>query len=115
MSSAATLKAATIQVVSGVLFSIIWIIAHIVWGMMTFFANVMSAAGHKPEGSRANTETGILIFGMIIGQIIAGLAGFPGGAAFCWPGRRKRLLMLFAGLFVTGALIQVGALVNFFD
>ncbi len=78
MSSTATPRVSTIQVISGVLFSIIWIIAHVVWGMMAFTANVMGAAVLHPEGLPTNTELRILFFGMIIGQIIAGMAGLPG-------------------------------------
>ena len=114
MSITATPRVSTIRVISGVLFSIIWIIAHGVWGMIAFVANVMGAAGYNPGGPPTNTEAGTLIFGMIIGQIIAGLAGLPGGAAFYQPDRRKRLLILFAGMFVTGALIQVGVFIFFF-
>jgi len=103
-----------IQVVFGVLFAAGWIIAHFIWGVMTFVANVMSAAAYNPEGQTTNTETGMLLISvMIIGQIVAGLAGIPGGAAFFWPGRKKRLLMLFAGLFVTGSIIQVGIFIYF--
>ncbi len=58
---------------------------------------------------------GVLIFGVLVGQVIAGLAGFTGGAAFCLSNRRKGLLLSFAELFATGALIQIGVYIYFFN
>jgi hypothetical protein len=96
--------------VCGILFIILWIIAHLAWGTMALMANVMA----NDSGAASTEKQMTLIFGMLGGQVLAGAAGIPAGLAFFWRGRRKLLLWLFAGLFVTGALLQAGVFYSFF-
>ncbi|MDZ4401356.1 hypothetical protein [Prosthecobacter sp.] len=98
-------------VICGVLFIVLWIIAHVAWGMMSLMANVMANDSGAASGDTHMT----LIVGMLGGQILAGGAGIPAGLAFFWRGRRKLLLWLFAALFASGALIQAGVFWSFFS
>lgn len=97
--------------VCGILFIILWIIAHIVWGAMALMADLMA----NDSGAASNEKHLTLIFGMLGGQVLAGAAGIPAGLAFYWRGKRKRLLGLFAVLFAVGALLQAGVFYSFFS
>ena len=81
MSSIPTPEASAIQIIFGVLFTAIWIIAHIVWGMMALVGNGMGAAAYNPnpEELTTNTEAGVLIFGVMVGQVIARTCRVSGG------------------------------------
>ena len=98
-------------VASGILFTCLWIYAHVIWAVMSGMANLMA----NDSGRATGFQWGRLIGGMFIGQMIAASAGIPGGLAFFWRGRRKLLLSLFAILFVVGALCQVSAFFSFFS
>ena len=98
-------------VVGGVIFTIGWIALHFVWGMMAFMANVMANA----SGAASTDSQMVLILGMLFGQVLAGAAGIPGGLAFFTEGKRRLLLLIFAGLFLSGAAIQAGAFAYFFS
>jgi len=97
--------------VCGVLFIVLWIIAHLAWGAMAFIADVMA----NDSGRADPNKHMMLIFGMMGGQVLCGAAGVPAGLAFFWRSRRKLLLWLFAVLFVVGALIQGGVFYSFFS
>ena len=97
--------------ICGILFIMLWIIAHLAWGAMAFIADVMAN-----DSGRADPNMHMmLIFGMMGGQVLCGAAGVSAGLAFFWRGRRKMLLGLFAILFVVGALIQGGVFYSFFS
>ena len=96
--------------ICGILFIVLWIIAHLVWAAMAFMGDVM--ANDSGAGSADKHMT--LIFGMIGGQVLSGAAGIPAGLAFFWHSRRKLLLWLFALLFVSGVLVQGGVFYSFF-
>ena len=97
--------------VGGSLCIVLWIIEHLAWGAMAFIADVMAN-----DSGRADPDKHMmLIFGMMGGQVLCGVAGIPAGLAFFWRDRRKLLLWLFAILFVTGALIQGGVFYSFFS
>ncbi len=98
-------------VVCGILFIVLWIIAHLAWGGLAFMANVMA----NDSGQAAEDKQMMLIFGMMGGQVLCGAAGVPAGLAFFWRRKRKLLLWLFAILFVAGALIQGGVFYSFFS
>lgn len=98
-------------VVCGILFIVVWIIAHLAWAGLSFMADVMA----NDSGKVAQNKHMALILGMIGGQVLCGAAGIPAGLAFFWRRRRKLLLWLFAILFVAGALIQGGTLYSFFS
>ncbi len=100
-----------VWVVCGLLFIVLWIIAHLVWGTLSFMADVMA----NDSGRASEDKQMMLIFGMIGGQLLCGAAGIPAGLAFFWRRKRKLLLWLFAILFVAGALIQGGVFYSFFS
>ena len=87
--------ASTALVILGVLFAILWIIAHVAWAGLSFMADVMANDSGRADPNKHMS----LIFGMLGGQILAGAAGIPAGLAFFWRGRRKLLLWMFAFLF----------------
>lgn len=97
-------------IILGILFILIWIAAHLVWGTMALMANVMA----NDSGSVSADQHSTLILGMLAGQVAAGAAGIPAGLAFFWRGKRKLLLWLFALLFLAGAAAQVLAFSYFF-
>lgn len=97
--------------ICGILFIVLWIIAHLAWGTMAFIADVMA----NDSGRADPNKHMMLIFGMMGGQVLCGAAGVPAGMAFFRRGRRKMLLGLFAVLFVVGALIQGGVFYSFFS
>ncbi len=97
--------------IGGVVFALGWIALHLVWGMMALMANVMA----NDSGAASTDNQMILILGMLAGQVLAGSAGIPGGMVFFMKGKRKLLLMIFGGLFLTGAALQAGAFYYFFS
>jgi hypothetical protein len=97
--------------ICGILFIVLWIIAHLVWAGLAFMADVMANDSGKADPDKHM----MLIFGVMGGQVLCGAAGIPAGLAFFWRRRRKLLLWLFALLFVVGALIQGGAFYSFFS
>lgn len=98
------------MVVCGIAFMVVWIFGHMAWAAMAFIANAMANdSGRASEGSHLS-----LIISMLGGQILCGGAGIPAGMAFFMPAIRARLLWIFTGLFVLGALIQVSSFFSFF-
>jgi hypothetical protein len=112
VSSSTAVKPAvsTAWVVCGILFIVLWIMAHLAWAGLAFMADVMA----NDSGRAAENKHMMLIFGMLGGQVLCGAAGVPAGLAFFWRRKRKLLLWLFAILFVVGALIQGGVFYSFF-
>lgn len=103
--------ASTAMVVCGIVFIVLWLIAHLAWGAMAFMADVMA----NDSGAASENKHMTLIFGMMGGQVLCAAAGIPAGLAFFWRRRRKLLLWLFAILFVIGALTQGGVFYSFFS
>lgn len=100
-----------LQVLAGAAFAAIWISAHFVWASMSLMGTLMA----NDSGSASTDKHVSLIFGMAGGQIVAALAGIPGGTAFFWRGKRSLMLCLFAILFLAGALWQILAFFFFFS
>ncbi|MDZ4290037.1 MAG: hypothetical protein U0984_18875 [Prosthecobacter sp.] len=98
-------------VLAGIVFTVLWIVAHVTWATMSLMGTLMA----NDSGAASNDQHMALMGGMLGGQIVAGAAGIPGGLAFFWRGKRKLLLILFAILFVAGALWQVAAFYSFFS
>lgn len=98
-------------VICGILFIVLWIIAHCMWAGLAFMADAMA----NDSGAASNNKHMTLIFGMLAGQVLCGVAGVPAGLAFFWRRKRRLLLWLFAILFVVGALIQGGSFYSFFS
>ena len=78
--------------------------------MMSGMASLMA----NDSGSASEQQHMTLIVGMLIGQVIALLAGVPGGLAFFWSAQRTMMIIAFAALLIVGAGIQVWAFMSFF-
>ena len=99
-----------VMVICGILFIALWLCGAAALGMMKLMASLMA----NDSGAASNEAHMTLIFGMMGGQLLTGLAGIPAGLAFFWRGWRKRLLWTFAIMLVVGLLIQAAAFFNFF-
>jgi hypothetical protein len=97
------------MVVLGVLFMAVWIVGHVIWATMALMGTVMAN-----DSGAASSEAHVSLMGGVLGgQVVAGLAGIPGGLAFFWRGARKGLWVLFGVLFVSGAVWQILAFKSF--
>lgn len=97
------------MVVLGVLFMGVWIAGHVIWATMALMGTVMAN-----DSGAASSEAHVSLMGGVLGgQVVAGLAGIPGGVAFFWRGARKVLWILFGVLFVSGAVWQILAFKSF--
>jgi hypothetical protein len=101
-ASAPAARTSIAMVILGLLFSVLWIVAHIAWATMAMMGSLMA----NDSGAASSDQHMALIGGMLGGQITAGAAGIPGGLAFFWSGKRKWMWILFAALFITGAAWQ---------
>ena len=81
-----------------------------IWAMLSFMGTLM--ANDSGRASEAGHMT--LILGALAGQVLAGIAGVPLGAAVFWGARRRLLLRIFAALFLVGLAAQAGAAWVFF-
>ena len=97
------------MVVLGVLFMAVWIVGHVIWATMALMGTAMA----NDSGAASSEAHVSLIGGVLGGQVVAGLAGIPGGLAFFWRGARKGLWILFGVLFVSGAAWQILAFQSF--
>jgi len=97
------------MVVLGVLFAGVWIAGQVVWATMALMGTVMAN-----DSGAASSEAHVSLMGGVLGgQVVAGLAGIPGGLAFFWRGARKVLWLLFGVLFVSGVVWQILAFKSF--
>jgi hypothetical protein len=97
------------RVVLGVLFMAVWIVGHVIWATMALMGTAMAN-----DSGAATSEAHVSLMGGVLGgQVVAGLAGIPGGLAFFWRGARKGLWVLFGVLFVSGAVWQILAFQSF--
>jgi hypothetical protein len=96
-------------IIGGILFAGLWIAAHFVWASMALMGTLMA----NDAGAATSDQHVAFMGGMLGGQILAGAAGIPGGLAFFWRSLRKWLWILFAALFVGGAVWQVVAFQSF--
>lgn len=98
------------RVAAGVAIAAAWSAASVIWAALSFMATIMANdSGRASEGGHL-----ALIFGALAGQVLAGLAGTPLGAAVFWRERRGLLLRIFAALFLVGLAAQAGAAWVFF-
>ncbi|MFN0076730.1 MAG: hypothetical protein ACKVY0_09665 [Prosthecobacter sp.] len=97
-------------VICGVLFIALWLCGAAALGMMKLMASLMA----NDSGAASSEAHMTLIFGMMGGQLLTGLAGIPAELAFFWRGWRKRLLWTFLIMLVVGILIQAAAFFKFF-
>lgn len=96
-------------VVLGVLFILGWAAVSVVLITMSLMGTLMA----NDSGAAASDRHSSLILGVLLSQIVTGLAGIPAGLAFFWRSRRKLLLCLFAILLILGILGQVGSFMAF--
>jgi hypothetical protein len=74
---------------------------------------LMGTAMANDSGAASSEAHVSLMGGVLGGQVVAGLAGIPGGLAFFWRGARKVLWLLFGVLFVSGVVWQILAFKSF--
>jgi hypothetical protein len=73
------------RVVLGVLFMAVWIVGHVIWATMALMGTAMAN-----DSGAATSEAHVSLMGGVLGgQVVAGLAGIPGGLAFFWRGRAR--------------------------
>ena len=118
MSDTPTIQVAKVGVsialmLCGILFIALWLCGAAALGLMKLLASLKVGTMNLPGAASGETQT-TLIFGMMGGQLLTGLAGIPAGLAFFWRGWRKRLLWTFVIMLVVGILIQAAAFSNFF-
>jgi hypothetical protein len=94
----------------GLIFMAFWLAGAFVLGTMKLMASVMA----NDSGAASADAHMTLIGGMMIGQILTGLAGIPAGLAFFWRSWRKRLLWTFGALLIVGLAIQTLSFTSFF-
>jgi len=99
----------TALVLCGLLFAGLWVAGHIVWASMSLMGTLMA----NDAGGASSDQHMAFMGGILGGQIMAVAAGIPGGLAFFWRSLRKWLWILFAALFVGGAVWQVVAFQSF--
>jgi hypothetical protein len=95
----------------GLIFMALWLAGAFVLGTMKLMASVMAndSGGASPDAHMT------LIGGMMVGQILTGVAGIPAGLAFFWRSWRKRLLWTFGLLLIVGLAIQILSFTSFFS
>ena len=84
----------------GVLFTIGWIVACVVFALFALMGDVMSIG---PGETNADFAAFLII--QLVALVIAAIAGIQGGRAFYRTGHRERLLRLFATLLLASVLI----------
>ena len=95
---------------------LLWLIAHLAWGLMGIMGLVFAAEGLAQAGRPPSSEGGFyLVFGFLIGVTISSLAGIPGGHAMNRPiGQRASLIRWFAGMYSIGVFVQIAAWIYLF-
>lgn len=101
----------TTLVIAGVLFIVLWFASAAVWAFMSMMGGLMANDAGKASTDRHLT---LLIF-LAAGELMTAVAGLPGGLAFFWISHRASLIWWFAGLALTGGVMQVLAVWSFFS
>lgn len=99
-----------VMIALGIFFMMGWLGVAFVLGGMKLMASLMA----NDSGSSSGTAHLAFIGAMMTGQVLTGLAGIPAGTAFFLKGKRKRMLWIFAAMFLPGIVIQVSAFALFF-
>lgn len=98
-----------LRVAGGLLLGAAWIAGTAVIFAMSMMGTLMANdAGEAPASAQTS-----MIFLVLGGQILAGAAGIPLGAACFWRSKRKLLLVVFAALLGVGLLMQVAGVYTF--
>ena len=104
------------NILGGAVVIFLWINAHVGYAAVLVFFGIffLAGAGSGPGGPPSDESVKALVQGFYIGVIVAGLAGIPAGVAVMRPrGERKLSFLCFVGMFATGVLIQIGAIIFF--
>ena len=105
------------QILNGVSTAICWIVGHVFYYIAITFLCVIGLVGYGSSlsGTCSGETVIVLAFGILIGVVVSGLAGFPAGFAVMLPhGKRKPMFKWFAGMFAAGVMIQIWSFVCFF-
>ena len=100
----------TWSALGGVAFIVVWLMAAVAWAVMSLMGSLMA----NDSGSVSADRHMKMLVWLVVGEILAAAAGIPGGLAFFWAAHRTHMLIGFAGLLVTGAAMQVWAVMSFF-
>ena len=73
------------SVFGGVAFMAVWIAGHVIWATMALMGTAMAN-----DSGAASSEAHVSLMGGVLGgQVVAGLAGIPGGWPFSCGGRAR--------------------------
>jgi len=98
-----------LAVTGGVIFILVWLGGAALLGTLKLMAGLMA----NDSGTATGGQHLGLLGGVVIGQLLTGLAGIPAGLSFFWRSRRKMLVWAFAVMLVIGLAIQAGAVFGF--
>lgn len=93
----------------GLAFIGLWLAGAFVLGGLKLMASVMA----NDSGAASPDTHMTLIGGMMVGQVLTGLAGIPAGLAFFWRTWRRRLLWAFGISFIVGVTVQILSFTSF--
>ena len=88
-------------------FLIYWGWLHLMWGIGSLMGNAMMNDSGKMSGFTHH----LIIYGVMFGQLVTGIAGIPASLAFFWWSKTRYLLKIAGFIFLGGAVLQIGLFV----
>ena len=89
---------------------VLWLIACVVWAVMSIPGGLMANA----SGFYAPARHMTMLAGLALGQLVVAAAGLPLGLSIAFAETRSSHLSTFAGLLAAGVVLQVGFVLWFF-
>ena len=94
----------------GILVGVLWLLACVVWAVMSVPGGLMANA----SGAFSPKRHMIMLAGLLVGQLVALVAGVPLALAVMFAETRSDHLWTFAGLLAAGVALQIGFVLWFF-